>query len=121
MSPRVNAALGRFQSHPDAPLGNCAEAIFTAFEVDTTAYPSDARSLRRLAKGKAPGGVCGAYYAGAHILERTRPDLVDEFEDRFRSHAGCTSCRTIRRGDKADCRGCVHAAAVFLDEALPAE
>ena len=119
MNQRIKRALRIFQPHPKAPLGNCAEAIFLAFQGEDTAPPADPKEYRRLAKGKAPGGVCGAYYAGAVILESRRPDLGDEFELTFRAAAGCTGCRTIRRDGKAGCRDCVIAAAKYLDKALP--
>ncbi|MFP4115566.1 MAG: hypothetical protein ACOCZB_02410 [Spirochaetota bacterium] len=81
MSTRTTKALEIFQPYPDAPLGNCAEAIFRAFEPDEAARPPDQRAYRRLAKGKAPGGVCGAYYAGRDVLSRARPELVEDFEE----------------------------------------
>ena len=100
-------------------MGNCAEAIFLAFEPDESARPADQKEYRRLAKGRAPGGVCGAYYAGAAILNRARPDQEAAFELAFRAHTGCTGCRTIRKGGTSECRDCVMAAARFLDRVLP--
>ena len=119
MRQRTRQALHIFQPHPDAPMGNCAEAIFLVFEPDESARPAHMREYRRLARGRAPGGVCGAFYAGADILERVRPELSEEFETVFRTQAGCTGCRSIRKRGKAECRECVLAAASYLDAALP--
>ena len=116
MSDRIKNALSIFHPHPQAKPGNCAEAIFESFETDPDSRPRS--EYRRLAKGRAPGGVCGAYHAGAAILERARPDLVREFESRFKSKTGCTGCRAIRRAGQADCRDCVLATAEYLDQAL---
>ena len=118
---RVAAALGIFQPTPDSRPGNCAQAIFESFEIDREARPADGREYRKLAKGRAPGGVCGAYYAGVAVLQRSRPELIEEFEARFRSRTGCTGCRAIRRARHAECRDCVLATAEFLDQALQSD
>jgi hypothetical protein len=118
MKKRVQAALEIFQPHPEAPLGNCAQAIFESFERDPAARPASEREYRRMMRGRAPGGACGAYHAGETILKRVRPDLVREFEQTFRSRAGCTGCRTIRRAGHAGCHDCVLATAEYLDRVL---
>jgi hypothetical protein len=118
MKRRVALAVEIFQPTPTDRPGNCAEAIFTAFEPDHLHRPSDKQEYRRLAKGRAPGGSCGAFHAGAAILTRLRPDLLSQFESVFKHRTGCTNCRTIRRHRHADCRACVEVAADFLDDAI---
>jgi len=121
MSRRVELALEIFQPGPNGKLGNCAEAIFRAFEPDPSERPADERAYRRLAKGRAPEGRCGAYHAGALILARQRPDVLAEFERTFRDHAGCIACRAIKKMRRLRCAACVAAAADYLDQALPPE
>lgn len=116
---RVERAVHSFQPYPDARPGNCAEAILRAFSGEDEAAAAVPTDYRRLAKGRAPGGVCGAFYAARAILERERPELVAGLEAHFREDTGCTTCKTIRRARLAECRECVRTAAEYLERALP--
>jgi len=119
MKRRVALAAEIFQPTPTDRPGNCAEAIFKAFEPDEAKRPASDQEYRRLAKGRAPAGLCGAFHAASDILSRQRPELLTDLELIFMNGAGCTSCRTIRRHRHATCRDCVFLAAEFLDTAIP--
>lgn len=119
MRDRVEDAVTHFQPTPDHKRGNCAVAIYTAFDPDHPVLTGDQRALRRLARGRAPGGACGALHAAVEILRRKRPELVQQFVEHFRERAGCARCRAIRRERSIECRECVRAAAEYLDSVMP--
>jgi len=90
---------------------NCAEALIKAFE---DKYPADHRLFSSCGSGNAPGGVCGAYYAAKHLLEKHHPEKVAEFEQFFLEQAGSLDCKVIRSSRKLSCLGCIEKSADFV-------
>ncbi len=93
---------------------NCAQAIIKAF---SERYKLDQELIGLFAGhggGNAPGGLCGAYYAARHILEKHHPEKVAEFEKYFCDQAGSLECKPIRKLKKLSCLGCIEKAADYL-------
>ncbi|MBN2057809.1 MAG: C-GCAxxG-C-C family protein [Candidatus Saganbacteria bacterium] len=93
---------------------NCAKSIFKVF----TDLDEQSRNEIGHGGGRAPGGVCGAYYAANHILARKRPEKLADLEKEFIAAAGSIRCREIRRGRKLPCVDCVGKAAEILHQEL---
>ena len=99
---------------------NCAQAVAGGFAGRFPMAADETVGYRRAGRGRAPGRVCGAYYAADRMLTEHRPEDRTALADRFRDEAGSVICRDIRRRRHLDCGGCVRLAAEFLNE-LPEE
>ncbi len=89
---------------------NCAQAVLKAFK---DKCPTD-QTMAKMGGGRAPEGVCGAYYAANHLLEKCHPEKVEEFKQEFKNFAGSLKCREIKRIHKTPCADCIAKAAEFL-------
>jgi hypothetical protein len=100
----------------DSTRKNCAQSVSDAFK-DTFGLNNEfISSLENCGSGRAPRGVCGAYYAGKSILEQQDKERAQDFEQYFLSHSGALECRTIRGLSKLPCVGCVEKSAEFLEK-----
>jgi hypothetical protein len=93
---------------------NCAQAVLAAFR---ERFGIDEATIERYVShggGGAPGGVCGAYAAARHILEKGHPDKLKDLEAFFYGTAGSLKCSEIRKGRKLSCLGCVERTADYL-------
>ncbi|MFH1826578.1 MAG: C-GCAxxG-C-C family protein [bacterium] len=106
-------AKKHFLGQDNHPRLNCADAILAAFK---NRLSTDEQSTLCKGGGQSPGGVCGAYCAANHLLEKNRPDKVAEFTRTFISQAGSLDCRQIRKLKKLSCAGCVEKAAEFVEK-----
>ena len=94
---------------------NCAEAIIRAFKEN---FNIDDKNFAGYGKGKAPGGLCGAYCAAKEIIEKYYPERKAEFEKFFLEKAGNLVCKDIRALRKLSCLGCVEKAAEFVQRSI---
>ncbi len=65
--------------------------------------------------GRAPQGLCGAYYAVYYILKKTYLGKIKEFEKYFINEVGFMTCKELRR-NKISCVMCVEKSAEFLEQ-----
>ncbi len=94
---------------------NCCQAVVAAFAEKFSVGADTIAQFSAYGGGKAPGGLCGAYYAARFILERKQGDKADQCESEFLSKAGATTCKEIRRLKRLTCLGCVQAAAECIE------
>ena len=90
---------------------NCAQSILKVF----SGLDQDQKETLCKGGGQAPGGVCGAFCAAKHLLEKNHSEKLKEFVDYFKNVAGSLNCREIRAMRKLSCVGCVEKAAEYLD------
>ncbi|MFA6418201.1 MAG: C-GCAxxG-C-C family protein [Candidatus Margulisiibacteriota bacterium] len=100
------------------PRLNCAQSVIKAFQEHFGHDDKAVAEFLACGSGNAPGGVCGAYYAARHLLEKKSPDKISEFDSWFKEKACSLSCKEIRQGRKLSCLGCVEKAAEFVKSSL---
>ena len=72
-------------------------------------------------KPRGEGGKCGAYLAGKKILSSLNPSAVEEFENRFVSMYGHTTCPALIAAHKRlgkNCNDFVGETAALVEELL---
>lgn len=114
---KIQHAVRLFTGTNDTKRINCAEAISKVYHLDIA--PLDEKELKSFKKcghGKAPGKVCGAYYAGNKLLELGQPEQLDKFKTSFQNEAGTLVCREIMRDKNITCEECVAIAAQYLSK-----
>ena len=93
---------------------NCGQAILKAFQERFKVEEDLVKEFSSYGSGKAPGNLCGAYYAARKILEKHHPDKLTGFENFFLEQAGSLKCATIRNLKKLSCLGCIEKSAQYL-------
>ncbi len=95
---------------------SCGQSVISAFKDKFSLDDSVIASFAAYGGGKAPGGVCGAYYAAQYILNLKNKDKAKECEDVLVSHAGSLKCKEIRQLKRLPCIGCVEKMAEILEK-----
>jgi hypothetical protein len=93
---------------------NCAQSILQAFIGNFKIDEQMIKQFGGYGGGGAPEGVCGAYFAARHLLEKKSPDKLEEFDAFFLKEASSLSCKEIRGNRKLSCLGCIEKSAEFL-------
>ncbi|MBR0599953.1 C-GCAxxG-C-C family protein [Sinanaerobacter chloroacetimidivorans] len=93
---------------------NCAQSVIHVFQDKFHIEKDAVASFKSYGGGRAPEGVCGAYYAAKYALERIAPEKTEELKDFFIKHAGSVICKEIKAEKKLPCLGCVEKSAEFL-------
>jgi hypothetical protein len=94
---------------------NCAEAISRAYHKNISSLTDkELNSFKRCGYGRAPGKVCGAFYAGEYLLKESSSERRTEFRDAFENEAGSLLCREIKKKKNLSCRDCVELSARLL-------
>ena len=110
----TNESLNRFRGKAGYKKVNCAQAIAAASLDHYELNEEIVDEFKKYGGGKAPGKHCGAYYAARYIIEKNNPEILNELDEYFISHAGSTLCREIRKSKSLSCSDCVEKAANFL-------
>ncbi len=111
----IQEAMGLFKGKfPFQRRVNCAVAIGTTFTKKCPLTEEILNTMKNMGHGKAPGKVCGAYYAAKKIISENRPHLLKNLDQHFINNAGSTVCREIKK-NRFSCEKCVMAAAEFLN------
>lgn len=111
----VNKAKNHYLGKEGCARLNCAQAVVSAFQEHYNLSPDLVQEFEGYGRGKAPQGLCGAYYAARHILEQdNKPAQLSELKNYFLEQAGALECQTIRHDKKLSCVGCVEKSAEFL-------
>lgn len=96
---------------------NCAQAVLCAFKEKFDVSEDMIESFKAYGGGRAPEGVCGAFYAAKHILEKSgAQEKVSELEKCFAEQAGAVKCHEIRQCKKLPCLGCVEKCSELLEK-----
>jgi glyoxylase-like metal-dependent hydrolase (beta-lactamase superfamily II)/rhodanese-related sulfurtransferase len=94
---------------------NCAQSVIAAFKDKFLLDENSVALFASLGNGRAPEGVCGAFYAAKFILGSDRKNDIKKCSNIFLSKAGSIKCREIRQSKKLSCVGCVETASEFLE------
>ena len=93
---------------------NCAQSVVKACAGGLGVSEEEISLYAGCGGGKAPEGVCGAYYAAYSLLSKKRPQQISLLKETFSAAAGSLTCKEIRAHKKLTCLGCVEKAADFL-------
>jgi hypothetical protein len=111
----VNKAKDHFSGKGVERL-NCGQSILSAFKGKFPLPDQTIKEFEEYGGGKAPGGYCGAYYAGRVLLEKHCPEKMVDFEKTFHTLAGSAKCKEIRASRKLSCLGCIEKAGEYLEK-----
>ena len=92
---------------------NCAQAILKTFQVEFNIPEQKILSAKKLGRGNAEGGICGALYAALAITSCVKTKTY--LQSVFKNKAGNTQCTAIRTNKKLNCKGCVKLVAETLE------
>ena len=95
---------------------NCAQSVVSAFKERFEIEDELIDSFKAYGSGKAPAGLCGAYYAVKSILEKHDTEKTEELEKYFLDHAGALECSNIKSLKRLSCVGCVEKSSEFLEK-----
>lgn len=95
---------------------NCAQSILRAFQPQMDLPEEAIRQAKRLGKGQAEGGRCGALHAALHLAggEAARQKIAEAFV----AQAEAQACKDIRQKRRMTCAQCVELAASLLTQHL---
>ena len=98
---------------------NCSASLFKAF---AERLGMSAEEAARIAPApRADGGKCGGYLAGRMLLEKMKPEAVEEFEKRFFEINGDNKCASLimkRRLQGKNCNDLVGETASIIESLL---
>lgn len=95
---------------------NCGQSVIEAFKDKFPLDEAVFEEFKNYSAGRAPGGLCGAFYAAERILEKHSPEKIKESRKYLSGHAGSLQCRDIRKLKKLPCVGCVEKTSEILDK-----
>ena len=95
---------------------NCAQAVLSAFKRKFNVEDDTIDLFKIYGGGRAPDGVCGAYYAAKYIIDKYDKDKIDQLKQYFIEAAGALKCNNIRELRKLPCIGCVEKSSQFLEK-----
>ncbi len=112
----VTQARNNYTGQGGTQRMNCAQAVLSAFKEDFNIGEELVEAFKSYGGGRAPNGLCGAYYAVKYILDRQDPAKIEELEKHFLEHAGALECSNIKGLKKLSCVGCVEKSSEFLEK-----
>lgn len=111
----VNKAKNYFLGKDGIKRLNCAQSVICAFKEEYGIDEDMIEKFKEFGGGRAPEGVCGAYYAAKFVLEKSKSEKIVELSKNLTDLAGSLKCTEIRANKKLSCLGCVEKASEFLD------
>jgi hypothetical protein len=113
----VNKALDYYLGKVGGERLNCAQAIIKAFETEFGLDEDVVGMFALYGRGRAPEGLCGAFYAVKYLGEKNLfGNKVAELERQFIGQAGSVKCKEIKEAKLFSCLDCVKKCAQFLEE-----
>ncbi|MBU0650657.1 C-GCAxxG-C-C family protein [bacterium] len=94
---------------------NCAQSIIEAFKEKFDIKDDLIEEFNAYGGGKAPDGLCGAFFAALHLLEKRHPEMVNDFENFFLEYAGYKTCKDLKI-NKVSCIRSIEKSAEFLQD-----
>nr|WP_320119909.1 C-GCAxxG-C-C family protein [uncultured Marinifilum sp.] len=110
---KADKALKYFRQAP--AYHNCAQTIYKIFQDEYGITNDQISELSKHGNGKAPDGLCGAYFAGLELL-KNNPELREEFSKRFKERSQYLTCFDIRLNYSMSCKNLVFLTANLLEE-----
>ena len=98
---------------------NCSVSLFKAF-ADKLGI-SEEEAAQMAPAPRSEGGKCGGYLAGRKLLEKLKPEAVEEFEKRFHEQNGDDRCAELimkRRLQGKNCNDLVGETAEIIKSML---
>lgn len=112
----VNAAKNNYTGLGGCGRMNCSQSVASAFKDKFMLDNEFVKSFSSYGGGRAPSGVCGAYYAVKKILEKLDADKLEDFIEFFKEQAGALECTSIKGLKKLSCVGCVEKSSEYLEK-----
>ena len=82
----------------------CLSILYKFFKEKFDLSEETIKLFRPYGAGRAPDGLCGAFYAAKYILEKNEAEVkASELENYFLEQAGAVKCHEIRVGKKLSC------------------
>ncbi len=110
----INIAKNSFLGKGGLKRLNCAQSVIQAYKDKYLIDGKTVELFRQYGGGRAPDGMCGAYFAARYALELSNPEKLGDFEKYFIDHAGSTRCQQIRAMKKLSCLDCVIKSSEYL-------
>jgi len=114
----VNTAKNHYLGKEGCKRMNCAQSVICAFKDKFGLNEEVIEAFRAYGGGRAPDGLCGAYYAAKYLLHKDSEEKACELENYFLEQAGAVKCHEIRGAKKLSCLGCVEKSSEFLNNIL---
>jgi len=95
---------------------NCAQTILKTFQNRFDIKDNVIDEFEYFGGGRAPGGVCGALYAGKELLKSHDNNQLKKLESHFETTATYHKCKQIRINKTATCITCVKTVAEFIQK-----
>ncbi len=86
---------------------NCAQSIISAFKDKFSLSEDVVKLFADYGGGRAPEGVCGAFYAAKYLFQDISLEKVKICQNALLSKAGSLKCKEIRSLGRLTCLGCV--------------
>jgi hypothetical protein len=95
---------------------NCAQTILSTFQNKFNINDETIDLFSQFGAGKAPNGLCGAYYSVLHVLKNNLndEDSIKNFETNFCEKYKSGKCRDLK-SNKISCLDAIGECADFLD------
>ena len=110
----INLAKNSFLGKDGLKRLNCAQSVINAFKDKYIIDRDIVEQFQHYGGGKAPEGMCGAYFAARYALEKSDSEKLDDFEKFFVDQAGSTKCHQIRAMKRLSCLDCVLKSSEYL-------
>ncbi len=98
---------------------SCSVSLFKAFADKLGISEEEAAQLAPAPRSE--GGKCGGFLAGRKLMEKLKPEAVEEFEKAFLAHNGDDKCATLimkRRLQGKNCNDLVGETASMIESML---
>ncbi|HEY5583228.1 MAG TPA: C-GCAxxG-C-C family (seleno)protein [Ruminiclostridium sp.] len=96
---------------------NCAQSVLSAFKDKFDIEDGLVEAFQSFGGGRAPNGLCGAYYAVKYIVNKQQDEEKGvELEQYFLEQAGALECSNIKGLKKLSCVGCIEKSSEFLEK-----
>lgn len=93
--------------------GNCAQSVAFAWGAKNPGGRGVEESFAGYGGGRAPGGLCGAVFAGCELAGADAAEAIKrEFAEQS---GGVLTCKEVRAAKKKTCTECVGLAAELLE------
>ncbi|MDP4094660.1 MAG: C-GCAxxG-C-C family (seleno)protein [Bacillota bacterium] len=112
----VTAAKNNYMGANGYKRMNCAQSVLSAFKEKFGIEDDLVDAFSAYGGGRAPDGLCGAYYAVKFIIDRYDKENVEKLNQYFLEQAGALECTSIRSLRKLSCIGCIEKSAEFLEK-----
>ncbi len=113
----INTARNHYLGKEGYVRMNCAQSVISTFKDKFSLSAETIELFKAYGGGRAPDGLCGAFYAAKYILERNNAEEIStDLEKYFLDQAGGVKCHEIKGCQKMSCVDCVGKSCEFLEK-----